>query len=226
MVAVARPPPKSGGRANWFADREIPGRAGVSSASLRLVTFDRRGHRRLGALLEGKVVDRRRSSATPPSPRRWSAWSGATGHRARCRPCSPRARRGGRLRRRSTAPARRAAPRVAAIRGRRGGVAARVRTRGDDPVARGRRMARVPPEDRGVLRRPVGDALGPEEAPPPSSATRWSPTGSRGARAATRSPRRRASHSIGPCVVTTDEIDPQTTFVTVRVDGEEWVKGN
>ena len=77
-----------------------------------------------------------------------------------------------------------------------------------------------------VLRRPVGDALGPEEAPPPSSATRWSPTGSRGARAATRSPRRRASLSIGPCVVTTDEIDPQTTFVTVRVDGEEWVKGN
>jgi 2-keto-4-pentenoate hydratase/2-oxohepta-3-ene-1,7-dioic acid hydratase in catechol pathway len=27
-------------------------------------------------------------------------------------------------------------------------------------------------------------------------------------------------------VVTADEIDPQTTFVTVRVDGEEWVKGN
>ncbi|HSJ50925.1 MAG TPA: fumarylacetoacetate hydrolase family protein, partial [Actinomycetota bacterium] len=32
--------------------------------------------------------------------------------------------------------------------------------------------------------------------------------------------------SIGPCVVTADELDPQTTFVTVRVDGEEWVKGN
>jgi 2-keto-4-pentenoate hydratase/2-oxohepta-3-ene-1,7-dioic acid hydratase in catechol pathway len=27
-------------------------------------------------------------------------------------------------------------------------------------------------------------------------------------------------------VVTPDELDPQTAFVTVRVDGEEWVKGN
>jgi 2-keto-4-pentenoate hydratase/2-oxohepta-3-ene-1,7-dioic acid hydratase in catechol pathway len=32
--------------------------------------------------------------------------------------------------------------------------------------------------------------------------------------------------SIGPCVVTADELDPQTAFVTVRIDGEEWVKGN
>jgi len=32
--------------------------------------------------------------------------------------------------------------------------------------------------------------------------------------------------SIGPCVVTADEIDPQTTYVTIRVDGTEWVKGN
>jgi 2-keto-4-pentenoate hydratase/2-oxohepta-3-ene-1,7-dioic acid hydratase in catechol pathway len=32
--------------------------------------------------------------------------------------------------------------------------------------------------------------------------------------------------SIGPCVVTADELDPQTAFVSVRVDGEEWIKGN
>jgi 2-keto-4-pentenoate hydratase/2-oxohepta-3-ene-1,7-dioic acid hydratase in catechol pathway len=32
--------------------------------------------------------------------------------------------------------------------------------------------------------------------------------------------------SIGPCIVTPDEIDPQTAFVTIRVDGEEWAKGN
>jgi 2-keto-4-pentenoate hydratase/2-oxohepta-3-ene-1,7-dioic acid hydratase in catechol pathway len=32
--------------------------------------------------------------------------------------------------------------------------------------------------------------------------------------------------SIGPVVVTPDELDPQTAFVTVRVDGQEWVKGN
>ena len=32
--------------------------------------------------------------------------------------------------------------------------------------------------------------------------------------------------ALGPCVVTTDELDPQTAYVTVRVDGEEWAKGN
>jgi 2-keto-4-pentenoate hydratase/2-oxohepta-3-ene-1,7-dioic acid hydratase in catechol pathway len=26
--------------------------------------------------------------------------------------------------------------------------------------------------------------------------------------------------------MTADEIDPQTTYVTIRVDGTEWVKGN
>ncbi len=26
--------------------------------------------------------------------------------------------------------------------------------------------------------------------------------------------------------MTADELDPQTAFVTVRIDGEEWVKGN
>ena len=32
--------------------------------------------------------------------------------------------------------------------------------------------------------------------------------------------------SIGPCIVTAEELDPQASFVSVRVDGEEWVKGN
>jgi 2-keto-4-pentenoate hydratase/2-oxohepta-3-ene-1,7-dioic acid hydratase in catechol pathway len=32
--------------------------------------------------------------------------------------------------------------------------------------------------------------------------------------------------AIGPCVLTADEIDPQTVFVTVRVDGDQWAKGN
>jgi len=32
--------------------------------------------------------------------------------------------------------------------------------------------------------------------------------------------------ALGPWIVTPDEVDPQTVFVTVRVDGEEWVKGN
>lgn len=32
--------------------------------------------------------------------------------------------------------------------------------------------------------------------------------------------------AIGPCVVTVDELDPQTMFVQVKVDGEEVAKGN
>jgi 2-keto-4-pentenoate hydratase/2-oxohepta-3-ene-1,7-dioic acid hydratase in catechol pathway len=32
--------------------------------------------------------------------------------------------------------------------------------------------------------------------------------------------------SIGPCVVTIDELDPQTMFLQVKVDGEEIAKGN
>src|SRR5262245_60111273 len=32
--------------------------------------------------------------------------------------------------------------------------------------------------------------------------------------------------SIGPCVVTVDELDPQTMFLQVKIDGEEIAKGN
>jgi 2-keto-4-pentenoate hydratase/2-oxohepta-3-ene-1,7-dioic acid hydratase in catechol pathway len=32
--------------------------------------------------------------------------------------------------------------------------------------------------------------------------------------------------SMGPCVVTSDEVDPQMIALTVRVDGEQWAKGN
>lgn len=32
--------------------------------------------------------------------------------------------------------------------------------------------------------------------------------------------------AIGPCVVTVDELDPQTMFVQVKIDGEELAKGN
>jgi 2-keto-4-pentenoate hydratase/2-oxohepta-3-ene-1,7-dioic acid hydratase in catechol pathway len=32
--------------------------------------------------------------------------------------------------------------------------------------------------------------------------------------------------ALGPCIVTADEVDPQTMVVTVDVDGEQWSKGN
>jgi 2-keto-4-pentenoate hydratase/2-oxohepta-3-ene-1,7-dioic acid hydratase in catechol pathway len=73
----------------------------------------------------------------------------------------------------------------------------------------------------------VHDALGPEEAP--TAIFGYTLVADWLARSASGDPIPSPAGvplSIGPCVVTTDEIDPQTTFVTVRVDGEEWVKGN
>jgi 2-keto-4-pentenoate hydratase/2-oxohepta-3-ene-1,7-dioic acid hydratase in catechol pathway len=32
--------------------------------------------------------------------------------------------------------------------------------------------------------------------------------------------------AMGPCIVTPDEVDPQAVTLTVRVDGEQWAKGN
>ena len=215
----ARPPSQVRGRANWFADREIPGRAGASSASLEARDLRPEGAPATGSAPRGEGRGPACSSATPPS-RDDGAPGQATGA-----PCSmpPRAaleRDEADARRRSTAPARRAAPRRCDPRRRGVGLFG---LRGDDP-ARGRRAARVPPKIAAAFlgRRCPGSRGGP----PPSSATRSSPTGSR------ERERRSDLHAGGRPTLDRplrghDRRDrPQTTFVTVRVDGEEWVKGN
>lgn len=78
-----------------------------------------------------------------------------------------------------------------------------------------------------VLRRPVEGALPREEVPgwvfgytllgdllvhPRSGRPEPTPRGS--------------PIVLGPAVVTPEEVDPQTSYVTVRVDGREWAKGN
>lgn len=83
------------------------------------------------------------------------------------------------------------------------------------------------PKIAAVLRRPVEDALQFEETP--SAVLGYTLVGDWRARSASGHPipsPEGVAVAIGPCVVTTDELDPQTAFVTVRVDGEEWVKGN
>jgi 2-keto-4-pentenoate hydratase/2-oxohepta-3-ene-1,7-dioic acid hydratase in catechol pathway len=78
-----------------------------------------------------------------------------------------------------------------------------------------------------VLRRPVSDGLAPEEIP--AVVFGYTLVGDWLARSATGDPMPSPAGvpvSIGPCVVTAEELDPQTATVTVRVDGEEWVKGN
>jgi 2-keto-4-pentenoate hydratase/2-oxohepta-3-ene-1,7-dioic acid hydratase in catechol pathway len=83
------------------------------------------------------------------------------------------------------------------------------------------------PKIAAVVRRPVDEPLDPGDVP--SVVFGYTLVGDWRARRANGDPiatPRGVALSIGPCVVTTDELDPQTAFVTVRVDGEEWVKGN
>jgi 2-keto-4-pentenoate hydratase/2-oxohepta-3-ene-1,7-dioic acid hydratase in catechol pathway len=78
-----------------------------------------------------------------------------------------------------------------------------------------------------VLRRPVDDGIAPEQAP--TAVFGYTLVADWVARSATGDPIPRPDGvpvAIGPCVVTADELDPQSAIVTVRVDGEEWAKGN
>jgi hypothetical protein len=83
------------------------------------------------------------------------------------------------------------------------------------------------PKIAAVLRRPVEDPLAPEDIP--AVVLGYTLVADWLARSASGDPMPSPEGvpvSIGPCVVTPDELDPQAAFVTVRVDGEEWVKGN
>jgi 2-keto-4-pentenoate hydratase/2-oxohepta-3-ene-1,7-dioic acid hydratase in catechol pathway len=83
------------------------------------------------------------------------------------------------------------------------------------------------PKIAAVLRRPVEDPLAPEDIP--AVVLGYTLVADWLARSASGDPMPSPEGvpvSIGPCVATPDELDPQAAFVTVRVDGEEWVKGN
>jgi 2-keto-4-pentenoate hydratase/2-oxohepta-3-ene-1,7-dioic acid hydratase in catechol pathway len=83
------------------------------------------------------------------------------------------------------------------------------------------------PKIAAVLRTRVEGALAPEQAS--SVVFGYTLVGDFLARSASGDPLATPDGvplSLGPCIVTADELDPQTAFVTVRVDGEEWVKGN
>jgi len=85
----------------------------------------------------------------------------------------------------------------------------------------------IRPKLAAVLRRAVEEPLRPEEVS--EAVFGYTLVGDWRARSATGDPipsPEGVPLSIGPCVVTADELDPQTAFVTVRVEGQEWVKGN
>ena len=83
------------------------------------------------------------------------------------------------------------------------------------------------PKIAAVLRRPVKDPLTPADTPAVvfgyTLVADWRALGASGDPVASPDG---VPLSLGPCVVTADELDPQATFVSVRVDGDEWAKGN
>jgi hypothetical protein len=195
---------------------------------LRLVTFDRRGHRRLGAIHEGEVVDLSDAVGHPAFPttmeRLVRSNGGTVLDAARAA-----------LERDEAAACVVERPRLLApilptsLRTADAAEGARRVFGPEDPVPW--------PEDAGwlelrpriaaILRRDVRSSVSPDDAP--AVVFGYTLLADWLARSATGDPmpsRDGVPVSIGPSVVTADELDPQTTFVSVRVDGQEWAKGN
>ena len=148
--------PQVGARANCagrYRDSGL-GRAYLRPP-LRLVTFDRRGHRRLGAILEGEVVDLPDAVGHPAFPatlERLVTSNGGTVLDA-ARAALERDDACG-LPRRTATPPDAAVPRVPDLAERPRGRAPGRRARGRGPVARRRRLARVRADGRGRARPP------------------------------------------------------------------------
>ncbi len=194
---------------------------------MRLVTYDRGGHRRLGAILEGEVVDLPDAVGHPAFPttleglvsssrgtvldaaRAALERDDAMGHRVkRARVLTP------------LFPASLLSP---------GALDVERRVVGpEDDVPWPTRAAWLDYEPM------VAAVLGMEASEASSSEVRddvfgYTLVNDWRARASNGAPVETAEGlplSIGPCVVTADELDPQTMFVQVKVDGDEVLKGN
>jgi hypothetical protein len=195
---------------------------------LRLVTYDRRGHRRLGALLEDRVVDLPDLIGHPVYPatmerlvhgnggtvldaaraalERDDAERFAVPDARLLAPLLPSALR--------TADAEEGARRIA-------GPDERV------PWPTGAAWLELRPKIAAVLRRPVEDPLAREDVP--SVVLGYTLVGDYLVQSGSGDPWASPDGgpvTVGPCIVTPDELDPQAAYVSVRVDGREWAKGN
>jgi hypothetical protein len=191
------------------------------------VTFDRRGHRRLGAFLWGEVVDLPDAVGHPAFPATMEALV---------------ARNGGTVLDAARAALERHEVEACVVSDARLLVPllpASLRT--DDADEAVRRIAgpddEVPwpsgagwldyvPKVAAVLRRPVPKG---DEEPASASVFGYTLISDWAVRDATGDPTAHLEplpFAMGPCIATPDEIDPQTMTLAVRVDGEEWAKGN
>ncbi|MGH2589884.1 MAG: fumarylacetoacetate hydrolase family protein [Actinomycetota bacterium] len=192
------------------------------------MTFDRRGHRRLGALLQGKVVDLPDLVGHPAFPATMERL--VRGNGGTVLDAARAALERDEVEAYVVEEARLLASIVpATLRSPDAADGARRVFGPDDeiPWPEGAGWLEFHPKIAAVLRRAVDDPLAPEETP--AVVFGYTLVADWLARSATGDPIPSPDGvpvSIGPCVVTADEIDPQTAFVTVRVDGAEWVKGN
>jgi 2-keto-4-pentenoate hydratase/2-oxohepta-3-ene-1,7-dioic acid hydratase in catechol pathway len=194
---------------------------------LRLVTFDRRGHRRLGAFLWGEVVDLPDAVGHPAFPTTMEALV---------------ARNGGTVLDAARAALERHEVEACVVPNPRLLIPLLPASyRSDDATEASRRIAgpdsQIPwpagagwldyvPKVAAVLRRmvPQGDAEAAE-----TSVFGYTLVNDWAVRDATGDPTAYAEplpFAMGPCIVTPDEIDPQTLTLSVRVDGEEWATGH
>jgi hypothetical protein len=194
---------------------------------LRLLTFDRRGQRRLGALLDGRVVDLPELVGHPAFPTTMEALV---------------RRNGGTVLDAARAALERDDASECVVEDARvlppllpGSLRSIDADEGDRPLigpddelawpegagwlefrpkiaaVLGRAAERITPEDTAAVifgYMLIGDWRARDESGDPTPGADGVPI------------------SIGPWIVTPDELDPQTAVVTVRVDGEQWVKGN
>ncbi len=191
------------------------------------MTFDRRGHRRLGALLWGEVVDLPEAVGHPAFPTTMEALV---------------ARNGGTILDAARAALERHEvedcvvhePRLLApllptsLRGDDVGEGVRPITGPDETIAwpPGAGWLDYVPKIAAILRRPVarGHAGGAER-----SVFGYTLVSDWAVRDATGDPTPHPEglpFAMGPCIVTPDELDPRSVTVTVRVDGERWATGS
>jgi hypothetical protein len=194
---------------------------------MRLVTFDRRGHRRLGAILGGEVVDLPDAVGHPAFPTTLEALVAASGGTVMDAASAALERDDAMA---CVAPdARILTPLFPTSLLSPGALDLERRVVGPEqevPWPEGAAWLDYEPKVAAVLGK-EGRAVEPEEAGELifgyTLVSDWA------ARHADGDPMPTSDGlplAIGPCVVTSDEIDPQTMFVEVRIDERALVKGN
>jgi 2-keto-4-pentenoate hydratase/2-oxohepta-3-ene-1,7-dioic acid hydratase in catechol pathway len=194
---------------------------------MRLVTYDRGGQRRLGAILEGEVVDLPDAVGHPAFPTTLEGF--VTSSRGTVMEAAQAA-----LEREEAWESRVPTPRILTPLFPRslvspGSVDVERTTIGpehDVPWPAGAAWLEYEPKVAAVLGR-EGRRITVEEVP--DHLFGYTLVNDWRARDASGAPVETADGlpiSIGPCVVTADELDPQTMFLQVKVDGDEVAKGN